>query len=522
MVAQSPSEGTEPLSATSEAPALRLGLSRGQLAMIALHALVFCGLTWLPLTAMPVWGELLHGRELWVQRAFPVTEALVPLARGVPFVQTGWGSDLIVFASAKGGYAGLKLLFAGVVVATMAGVGWRSRAQGTRGMALLAGPVCLVALIATSTGIYDGVCLGMLCLLAAEAAIASRPRARLVAVPAIFALWANLHASYLIGLLWLLSSVLTAWVTREGKEETGPEKHVFSLEFRELALVFELSLAATFLNPYGPWLYPAAWDQLFGTRLEQLGAGGALSIRSLPGFVGIIVLLLTFLCTLRHGNAMQRRALIPLLVVGYPAAWSMANVPVWAVLLSLAFSDGVSRWWMGDMPPPSNEPSANRRAGRAEKINLAIAGVIVWIGFSFSAVGAAWLSSSKPVDPESQIAGDVPRGAAKYLREHPPRTLVFNPAAWGDYLLLFGPGDLQVFATSAVDRLPPSVWAEYQAIAVGQGGADALLDRYGIDTVVLDPRRSAALAEVLRAARVWEPVYRDDRSTIFQRRTTTP
>jgi hypothetical protein len=247
-----------------------------------------------------------------------------------------------------------------------------------------------------------------------------------------------------------------------------------------------------------------------------------LSIRMLSGFLCLGLMLLTFLCTLRQGRNAARSRLFPLIALGLVAAWNERFVPLWGVLLSAGVAESLGLWQSDcGILRPEESPVATR-TDRSQKLNLVIAAVFVWISFSFSAVGAAWLSSGKPVDPQSQVAGNVPLGAAQYLREHPPRTLIFHPANWGDYLLLFGSPDLQVFTTTEVDRLPESVWVEYRAIAAGQGGADGLLDRYGIDTVVLDLRTGNALAEVLRGARVWEPVYRDDRSAIYVRRTNTP
>jgi hypothetical protein len=499
------------------AASFRPGLTRSGLVLVAVHALAFCGLSWLPTPAVPIWGAFLRGSELWHTRSFPVTETVAPLARGMPFVQTGWGSDLFVFLAGLGGFPGLKLLFSGAVLAASAAVCALVHRTGIRSGAMVAVPLCLFALVASSTGIYDSICLGMLGLAAAELAMTGRSRLRLIAVPVIFGLWANLHASFLVGLVWLFSKAAAEWRT-----ESDCTTHDCRSANCNLLLTLELSLAATFVTPYGPWLYPAAWEQLFGGRFEQIGYGGPLSIRMLSGFLCLGLMLLTFLCTLRQGRNAARSRLFPLIALGLVAAWNERFVPLWGVLLSAGVAESLGLWQSDcGILRPEESPVATR-TDRSQKLNLVIAAVFVWISFSFSAVGAAWLSSGKPVDPQSQVAGNVPLGAAQYLREHPPRTLIFHPANWGDYLLLFGSPDLQVFTTTEVDRLPESVWVEYRAIAAGQGGADGLLDRYGIDTVVLDLRTGNALAEVLRGARVWEPVYRDDRSAIYVRRTNTP
>lgn len=518
--AEPPSE-LSPSAGTRERNAPRPGITRAQLAVVALLSLAFCWLTWLPLPVFPVWGEILRGSELWSRGGLPIAETLMPLARGMPFVQTGWGTDLILLAASSGGYAALKLLFSMTVIVAAWGVYRRSLSLETARTAALFAPACLISLVVSSSGIYDGVCLGMLCLVTVELLMAGERRGRFLLIPAVFAVWANLHPSFLIGLLWLAATLLAEWFAALGTAGKPVEGQQRRISIRELALILELSAVATLVNPYGPWLYPAAWNQLANSRLEALGMGGALSIRSLTGMLGAAFALFTIVYTLRRSDSSQQWRLLPITAVGFTAAWNAQIVPIWAISLSIAFAQSVTLLALRNDVRQSETPESSGMNDKGHKINLAIAALLIWIGFSFSAVGAAWFSSGKSVEPRSQLADDVPIGAAAWLREHPPRGLVFNPALWGDYLRLFGPRDLQVFATSAVDRLPASVWAEYQAIATGLGGADGLLDRYGIDTVVLDLRKSPALAEELRGTRVWRPVYRDDRSMILERQTST-
>lgn len=500
---------------------IRLSLTRGQLVVLALHVIIFCAISWLPLPALPVWGQILQGRELWLSGRIPLSETLLPLAAGMPFVQFDWGADLAAYAASCGGIAGLKLLYSAAVVAGAWGVYQHSRFKKCLEFSASGASLCLVFLIVCSTGPFHGACVGMVFLLAVDLLLNSPSRLPTALIPIVFVVWANVDPTFLIGLAWLGITLLTTWLTASDRSNGASDTRQCRHSIGKLALIFELSAAATLFNPYGPWLYPAVFRQLTDLRLEAIGFGGPLSIRTLSGLIAMLLYLLTMVCTLRGGDADQRSRLLPLTALGFAAAWNERFMPIWAIVLSPALAQAMSEWFSATRQTMTSQQTSPTTS-RGNILHLVIAGAVIWIGFSFSSIGAAWLSSNKPLDPRSQLAADVPSGAAQYLRDNPPRTLIFNPAEWGDYLLLNGPVDLQVFAHSAVDRLPVAVWAEYQAIARAQSGAAGLLDRYGIDTVVIDSIKSQALAEELRAAGVWRPVFRDERSVIFERRASTP
>jgi len=125
---------------------------------------------------------------------------------------------------------------------------------------------------------------------------------------------------------------------------------------------------------------------------------------------------------------------------------------------------------------------------------------------------------ARPV--EQTVGGAPPPGLRQYLRGHPPRGQVFNPAPWGDWLLREAPPGVQVFAASRADHLPPQVWRDYLRVAGSGSSWEAVLDRYRIDTVILDRAANRAQVQSLRYDDDWWMTHEDPVAAVFVRTPT--
>lgn len=118
------------------------------------------------------------------------------------------------------------------------------------------------------------------------------------------------------------------------------------------------------------------------------------------------------------------------------------------------------------------------------------------------------------------VSRQTPLGAVAWLWQNPRRGLVLNAFEWGDFLMWAGPPETRVFVTSHAHLVPPEVWRDYLAILDLQSGWEALLNRYGVETVVLSRRDQPRLTAALRAAESWQPAYEDEQAVVFVRKTT--
>jgi hypothetical protein len=122
------------------------------------------------------------------------------------------------------------------------------------------------------------------------------------------------------------------------------------------------------------------------------------------------------------------------------------------------------------------------------------------------------------VRAEAKLYGaSAPLALANYLRDNPPRGLVLNPQAWGDWLIWRGPPGIELFVTSDVQRIPRQVWQDYRQVAFGQSGWQRVLDRYAASTLIVDLRQQPVLARIVRRADGWQLRYEDNMALVLVR-----
>ena len=77
---------------------------------------------------------------------------------------------------------------------------------------------------------------------------------------------------------------------------------------------------------------------------------------------------------------------------------------------------------------------------------------------------------------------------------------------------------MQVFANSQPYSLPREVWSDYLTMINGNLEWDSLLDRYGVNLIVLDDERHHLLIHHLGQSETWQRTYADSVGAVFVRR----
>ncbi|MBW3543712.1 MAG: hypothetical protein KY476_25960, partial [Planctomycetes bacterium] len=120
------------------------------------------------------------------------------------------------------------------------------------------------------------------------------------------------------------------------------------------------------------------------------------------------------------------------------------------------------------------------------------------------------------------LSNMTPVAATQYLRQNPPRGLVYNTYEWGDYLIWAGPKGIDVFAGSHAHVMPREIWLQYLWILEMKSGWNSALARYGVNAVMLDPERHEDLVGELRRNEEWQIAFerndRSEQSIVFVRR----
>ncbi len=530
----------EPLLETKLHP--RWALAPWHLLLVAFWCFFFYLVNSFPLRETDLWGHVAYGSWIVEHRALPVEDPFQPLSEGMVVIDSAWLSQLLLFGlQAVGGGEALSTLFALVTVAMYGLLGLAFLYQ-SRDLVLAHLGVALVLVVGWSRistirpenfgTLLFAVLLWLIVTSGqSEPGVAPRrtggkrvPWRLWIGVPLVMCLWANLHGSFacglaLLGCMFAGAVVEAAWRTRRlGGVWTDPD-------VRRWLWLCELAVLGTLINPYGMdvLLYTLVFS--VNTNLHEISEWQALELIDTggPAFsMSLILLMVAF----RHSRRRIPAAHVILLLVfavavvrgvrmiwWYGAIWGMVIVPhladIWRQIQP--------RWWRrwSRYRGTSLRGWWGLPIGRAWSYSL-VSLLILWIALAVSPTGKSLLGDD-PRPPRYLYSDSTPWQVTEYLRENPPQGQVFNPQWWGDWLVWDGPPGLRVFVTTNVHLLPRQTWTDYRVIRETRSGWANVMDRYAVQTAVLDKHKQTVLLGYLRNAPEWQLMYQDDVAAVFRR-----
>jgi hypothetical protein len=312
-------------------------------------------------------------------------------------------------------------------------------------------------------------------------------------VPAIAAVWANVHGSFFL----VPALVLLAWV--QDRSRGGPGRH-------RLLVVVAISAAATLVNPFGlgVWKYSAGLiaDPLLPRFVSEWQPP---SLRDPAGAAFFLSVALVVLVLAR------RRA---------PVEWSSLMWLGSFLFLGLAATRGIV-WWVLVAPvvlsglfPEGNESRSPvpETQDRSPAVNLAIAGIALAVMVSL----LPWWRDTPSVS-SGPLLGGIPVGITTYLqRSTPPSTRLFAPDGWASWFELSVP-NRPVFVDSRIELFPADIWMQYQRVFFAQEGWERVLDSWKVDVLVVDAHADSPLARSVARSSGWRVVYRDSDGLVAER-----
>lgn len=467
-----------------------------------------------PIWHTDVWGHLSYGRLIWQTQSLPVHEPLMPLAKGMRFVDTAWLSQLIgLGAISRWGVPGLQGLYA-LAVSLCAGLlAWRAYRTSRNGWFGLAAVTVFLFVGWSQLLVLRPQLAGLVCFVALLAICTSRrPRSlEWWLVPCLFVAWANLHASFLMGLALLACGVVGRAV--DLLRRTGSIQRVFRDDrFRRRFLLLELATVAVLLNPYGMELYVEAFRFSSNENLQELTEWSPLNVREGQGqmFAAVAVLLaMLYRWTPRRVQAWEVLALVSF---GAGALWSSRLVIWWApVAASLVALHGYSVWRAARRLPLI--PEIAPRAGKWSVVTVGL----LFICFGYSPLGVKVIHGKDPKLKQA-VSSYTPIAAVEYLKENPPQGMVFNIYEWGDFLQWSGPPGMKVFVNSHAHLVPRDIWQAYMQVIEQRTGWEESFDRYGVNTVVLDKDFREPLIKKLKEDDKWKVGMEREGQVVFIRK----
>ncbi len=334
----------------------------------------------------------------------------------------------------------------------------------------------------------------------------AHPMALLI-LPLLMAFWVNVHGAFILGPV-LLGLTLTGGILE------ALLRHPTRMPLRPLIGITFLTLFALLLNPQGigilGYVHRLLTDRPSQTLVVEWAAPTPHGIANLIFYGSLLILLLAL--------AYSRYRLAPTEALWILAflwlAWNGQRYVIWFGMLAMPI---LARLLAAALPPwPWPSPPPRRlHALLAALLFMPVIAVQPWWVERMPLPEAYWKQvwRGAPVGPLVGI--ETPVRAAEYLKAHPGGRL-FNEMGYGSYLIWALP-EPKVFVDPRVELYPYELWLDYIRISRGTR-YNALLERYGVDRMLIDKVLQEELAQALEEDPRWEKEYEDERAQIWRKR----
>jgi len=506
--------------------------------VLATVGLIFLSLTRVPLWHSDVWDHLNYGRQMLQTGRIARSEPLLTLGEGVRMVNLPWLAQLILtLVEQKSGIIGLQFLSALLGAASLLLISLQATRCSRSWLAGVFAAVSCWFVNRHELGVLRPQLFGLLFACGLLAWILARPhRFRLawVGVPLLFTLWANLHGSFIVGLMLLGLAVLG----RAGdllRASRSPRLVFADPTLHRLLLLLQLSAAAVLINPFGMAAYAEVFSVAGHPNMSSMLEWNPLTLRMPAGQRFAALALGTTLLLGLTPRRVRTTELLILTVTALLTAWSarMLNwfTPAAALIAGVHLAAVVRRFLnrrhtrrISDTAVSAADPETES-ADTAEATKLpawiwTVASLgIIWLCLILNPFSRWLLRGTLP--PEAQlVSAETPVAAVEWLktRTSHPRGLAFVPAEWSGYLMHRGPAPLKPLVNIHAHLIPEEVWNDYMRLTHGPADWNGLFDEYGVNLAVISRRGQPALIRRIRDSADWQAAYEDRQTIIFVRR----
>mgnify|MGYP000926544523 CR=1 FL=1 len=474
-----------------------------------------------PVGTSDLFWQMKAGELIWETNSVPGVDVFSFTAAGKPWHDHEWLANVVYYGAWRtGGFDFLSVLSFAVGLCLVASIyaGARALSRSEPIAVILAFFVCAASaqrIQQFRPELLAFIFFSLLLWILFSASAARRRRLWLI-IP-MHVLWANFHASAIIGpaLIILSGAALILSARQRGREAP--------FSWRTLLLLSAASAAALAVNPYGPGIYTFPF--------EHMGHGFSLAVTSdwaKPGWFSPVadisawglsafaaVSLIMGWLAFRRGCLPWPEALVALACL--PAGPMMTRfVPFAVIALALFIAACIG---CAGKTSPGRESFL-----RVASVALAFGALLVmWksgpIHGLRSENGRVDIVLGLPVGLGFH-AGDFPVEAADFLERSPIEGRIFNDMSWGGYLIWrMWPGR-KVFIDTRTPVYGDSFIKDYSDALFDEERFSLLADKWRITHVLYDLRDLGAPEgplEFLKNNPRWRPVYSDANSVIFLR-----
>lgn len=483
--------------AAVKAPLEPLSARYARLFLALAFCLVLFGICSSAIASADTWWHLATGRWIVEHHAVPHADPFSYATAGKPWVAHEYLTDVLMFLlHRRGGFLALAAANGLLLASAFAIVAFSSYAP--RWLAYAA--ALFAAFSARPAFALRPQSISLVCgaafLWIIRRYLESHQTKWLIALPCLMLLWVQLHAGYLLGLIFLgllLAAETADWAC--GRARNQPR------QWLPLLAPGVSCVAVVPLNPNGftmltfPFLVMRM--KINQTILEWRAPN--LHDTHLYPFVGLAVF--TLLAMLLSRDRYRPGQFMIYAVLLTAALTSARNIPVFCLVAPILLADHL---WL--------PRSAHLVPRLSPRLREACAAVILAISAYFCAHAAASSLAFQALAEQNQY----PRDAVSYLSGHHLPKNIFNDYAFGGYLIWRLYPEYQVYVDGRADLYGDEFLSNYVAIYNGERNPDAFLDAMKVGTVILSP--TSGLAPLMRLLAIqgsWNLVYEDGHAVIF-------
>jgi hypothetical protein len=312
-------------------------------------------------------------------------------------------------------------------------------------------------------------------------------------LPPLFALWINLHGSWVFGMVVLIITIASGLVESEWGLVVA--RRWPPVELKKLLIVFAASLAALFVNPFGYRLLLYPFDLLFRQPSNMKYIEEWQSVNFSTGH-GKLALIMIF--SLLAAALFSRRR------------WRLDEVVLVAFALSGALSHRRLLFFAGLILAPILAPHVKQfpffdRERDKPWLNAAIMAAVVG-SLVFFFPSAAQL--------QQKVAEQFPTAALNFMERQNLRGRIFNSRMWGGYMEWNTP-ELKPFIDGRSDIFVYNGTFDEHVKALLIEEPFEILDKYKFDYVLMEPKQP--LSYVVEHSPAWRLIYSDKVAVLFER-----
>jgi hypothetical protein len=442
-----------------------------------------------------LWWHLRNARYFFEHHSLPRVDMYSFGAAGSPWLNHEWLAELPYYLAFRAlGLQGILLVYFVVLAMIFGAVYYRT---------CRAGADCKDATVVTSIAIAIAIVsigprtllFGWLCMMALLLVLDHfrRSGTGLWLLPPLFAIWINLHGSWVFGIVVLVVTIVSGLVQGEWGLVVA---HRWSrAQLTKLLTALVASVAALLVNPFGYRLVVYPFDFLFQ---QPANMKNITEWQPVDFSIGLGKLALAITLSLLVAAWFSRRR------------WRLDEL----LLLLVALWFGLGHWrlmfFIGLIVPPIIGPRLTLFTPFDPEQDK------VWLNAAIMTATVAALIYFFPAQAslQQQVDDEYPKAALEFMQREHVSGPIFNSYGWGGYMEWTTP-DLKPFIDGRADIFVHNGTFDAYHNATFINQPFEILKKYRIDYVLEQPK--SPLSYLLEHSPGWRKTYEDSKAKLFER-----